>query len=35
MKRLLGTPIVTDIFIKDYVKNNCLRIINDRPDPTT
>jgi hypothetical protein len=26
---ILGTPIGTDIYIKEYVQNNCLKIIND------
>ena len=25
---ILGTPIGTDIYIKEYVQNNCLKIIN-------
>ena len=34
---ILGAPIGTDIFIKDYVQNNCLKIINDavKHDPLT
>ncbi len=34
---ILGTPIGTDIYIKNFVQNNCLKIINDvvNPDPFT
>ncbi len=34
---ILGAPIGTDIFIKDYLQNNCLKIINDvvKHDPLT
>ena len=34
---ILGTPIGTDIYIKNFVQNNCLKIINDvvKHDPLT
>ena len=34
---ILGTPLCTDIYIKNYVQNNCLKIINDvgKHDPLT
>ena len=34
---ILGTPLGTDIYIKNYVQNNCLKIINDagKHDPLT
>ena len=34
---ILGTPLDTDIYIKNYVQNKCLKIINDvgKHDPIT
>jgi hypothetical protein len=34
---ILGTPIGTDIYIKEYTQKNCLKIINDavKHDPLT
>ena len=34
---ILGTPLDTGIYIKNYVQNNCLKIINDagKHDPLT
>ncbi len=34
---ILGTPLDTDIYIKNYVQNNCLKIIKDvgKHDPLT